>query len=89
MNDVTAQWVLLGVQLNVPYSKLQAIRCTHKEDPVSCMMEMINCWLSTTPDAKWSIIVQAIAEIGNQLLARKIAQNHGTCLYVFVHELRG
>ena len=85
MNDVNAQWIFLGVQLEVPYSKLQAIRYDYR-DAMTCMMEMINSWLSRTSDAKWSTIVQALAKIGNQALAHKIAQNHGT--YIVIFELR-
>ena len=77
LDNVTAQWFSLGVQLKVPYKNLQVISSDHRGDTRRCMVEMIQCWLKNSLDAKWSTIILALAKIEENNLARKIAINHG------------
>lgn len=69
--------------MKVPYKNLQVVSCNYRGNVKRCMMEMIQCWLNNTPDAKWSTVVQALAKLGNRRLANKIAQDYGT--YVIAH----
>ena len=77
LDNVTSQWFSLGVQLKVPYKNLKVISSDHRGDARRCMVEMIQCWLKNSLDAKWSTIILALAKIGEKDLAHKIAINHG------------
>ena len=78
---MSAEWHLFGMKLKVPYKELKIITHDCGQDARRCMMAMIKWWLDHNLEAKLSIIVQALAEMGKKNLAYKIALNHG--LYKF------
>ena len=88
LNDIIDIWFRFGVQLRVPFSRLNAIKSEHS-NPDDCLMHMLNFWLTnTTPSPTWETVVDALccAAIGRQQMADNIRrkycnQSTGNLLY--------
>ena len=59
---VTPWWYVLGLKLLKKDQEIQLdiIKSNHAGDNQMCCMEMFWYWLSTTPDASWQQLVEAL-----------------------------
>ena len=93
LNDIIDIWFRFGVQLRVPFSRLNAIKSEHS-NPDDCLMHMLNFWLTnTTPSPTWETVVDALccAAIGKEQIADNIRRKycnqsignwHDTCICI-------
>lgn len=75
LSEVTNEWFNLGISLKIPCSKLQDIEQDY-DDVEECKREMILLWRQLYVPT-WVAMVTALAEIGMQSLAVKIAGKFG------------
>ena len=67
---------LLGVALGVPLSKIQNIESSHPGNVSRWILEMMQYWLDTTPDACWKQVVIALERVDQLTLASTIKQQY-------------
>ena len=79
LDGIAAKWFSFGIHLEVPYHELEIIHHDHGKNARRCMAELMKWWLDHDLEAKWSTIVQTLAQIGRKPLAYAIAHNHGLC----------
>ena len=70
------EWFQFGIHLGIPHHRLSIIKADHK-DVEKCKIAMVQWWLESSLEAKWSTIVQALVKAGQRVLAHKIALDHG------------
>ena len=75
LEEVITNWFVLGVFLNIPESKLCEIRQDYENDE-ECKMEMLMSWKQLSIPT-WNAIVDALAKIGMDSLAIKLARKYG------------
>ena len=57
--DVSTQWYLLGLQLNVQPGTLDSIQAQYSE-PKRQLLEMLKTWLTTGDNPSWKILIEAL-----------------------------
>ena len=57
--DVSAQWYLFGLQLNLSIGTLDRIRAQFS-DPRDQLLEMLKTWLNTSDCTSWKILTDAL-----------------------------
>lgn len=75
--EKVVEWFQFGIHLGIPHYELSIIKADY-QDVRRCKIEMLQWWLTNSPEAKWSTIVQALIKAGMRALAHIIAQDHGT-----------
>ncbi len=65
------EWMTLGVHLNLELPQLKRIEQMHS-DPKRRLLEMLDAWLNTIPEASWSDIVRALRKMEQKVLAGNI-----------------
>ena len=77
LSSVSTEWFQLGVQLNLPFSKLRAIECACNSgsDIIKCKRLMLQEWLKI-PALKpsWYSLVDALHQLDENVVAKNIAQ---------------
>jgi len=68
-------WYLLGLQLNISKDTLDSIEKSHKTKVRQCV-EMVQHWISNSENPKWETVHEALRNIGESVLAAKIADNY-------------
>ena len=69
MND----WYSLGVALRVHPNKLQEIQKSSPREGIQrWRIDLLQHWLSSTPNASWSMIVVALERIDHHVLAARL-----------------
>ena len=69
------RWYELGVQLDVPTSKLNEIRCNNPGDVYQCKLLMLQEWQRRpTLKPSWCTLVDALCKMEENVIAEKIAQ---------------
>ena len=77
--SVRAKWYDIGVELEISYHTLDAIKTQYSNNIVNCLTEMLKQWLSSTsPLPTWSGLVQALssAPVGEKRLAEEIRKQY-------------
>ena len=73
--DVVERWYELGVQLDVPISKLNEIRCNNSSDVYQCKLLMLQEWQRRpTLNPSWFTLVDALRKMEENVIANKIAE---------------
>ena len=75
LKDIVERWYQLGVQLDVPISKLNEIRCNNSSDVYQCKLLMLQEWQRrSTLKPSWCTLVDALHKMEENVIANKIAQ---------------
>ena len=76
LKEVSAvDWDRLGCHLGIDPQKLKELHQTHRE-PDSIRLYMFQLWLRREPNASWEDIVTALEDMGENVVAGTVAQNH-------------
>ncbi len=77
--EVSADWYLVGLALNLTSGTLDRLKGPHKE-PKDCMVDMVKEWLSTSPDPSWEGLVAALRDpvVGKVALAKQLEAKYCT-----------
>ena len=57
--DISAKWYQLGLQLKVKIGRLESIQ-VQSSDPEYQLLEMLKTWLTTSENASWKILTDAL-----------------------------
>ena len=73
LENIVEQWYELGLQLDVPISKLNEIRCNNTSDVYQCKLLMLQEW-QTRPSLKpsWCTLVDALRNMKENVVADRI-----------------
>ena len=80
LSKVAHKWYAIGLQLGVDRSDLDKIR-GDRNDAKTCLSSMLSYWLDNNPDAHRSQILEMLAAINEQFLARRLVNSKGNVLY--------
>ena len=70
------RWYQLGVQLDVPISKLNEIRCNNSSDVYQCKLLMLQEWQRRpTLKPSWWTLVDALRNMKENTVAESISQH--------------
>jgi len=69
------EWYLLGLQLNLSKDTLDAIEETHDGSERQCII-MVQHWISSSKNPTWGDIHEALRNIGESIIAAKIASRY-------------
>ena len=76
LKDIVERWYELGVQLDVPFNKLNEIRCNNSSDVYQCKLLMLQDWQRRpTLKPSWCTLVDALHKMEENVIANKIAQH--------------
>ena len=75
LKDIVVHWYELGVQLDVPISKLNEIRCNNPSDVYQCKLLMLQEWQKRpTLKPSWCTLVDALQKMEENAIAENIVQ---------------
>ncbi|XP_019864472.1 PREDICTED: uncharacterized protein LOC109593814 [Amphimedon queenslandica] len=79
LNDIVPDWMMFGIQLGVPMTKLRSIESSryHSRSTDDKFTLMLTKWLEISTDQTWSNISTALEAIGNRRLACSIKDKYG------------
>ena len=70
------KWLLIGLQLDIPYSQLRSIEARHRHgDDLSCYNDVFDVWMSRrNPPYTWDTILKVLGSpaIGERALMAEI-----------------
>lgn len=73
LKEVTPNWYMFGMSLDIPTSELQLIR--DNKGPDACFIDMFEVWFNKGDKfATFEILISALENIGNKVLARKVKE---------------
>ena len=76
LEDIVERWYQLGVQLDVPISKLREIRCNNSSDVYQCRLLMLQEWQRRpTLKPSWCTLVDALRNMKENAVAESISQH--------------
>ncbi len=75
ISPVVRQWYILGLELGVSPSTLDAIEHDHCHDVQTCKRKVVREWLKKQ-QATWSSLVQALRRAGEERTATTISEEH-------------
>ena len=72
-----SDWYALGVALRVHPNKLQEIQRSSPQEGIQrWKIDMLQHWLSSTPDASWSMIITALEKIEHHELSARLREKY-------------
>ena len=73
------KWNNIGLAFNLPPATLESIRIKHREDPDSCLREMLNTRLKLEHPLTWRDVVNGLrcSTVGETALGNKLATKYG------------
>ena len=76
----SSSWVHLGLYFGLPKHKLNEIYMAYGTQGLArCKLEMLSSTLDWRGDTlTWAAVVEAVSKTGNNRIAKKIADKHGT-----------
>ena len=81
ITTIVTEWHSLGIYLQMPRHILEEIRADNPHNIVACKEQMISKWMDreslVTPCCWWSLLLKAVRELGNNLIAKKIEEKYG------------
>ena len=79
IQTVKDKWFNIGLELNIPFQILYAIRRKYNGNAAHCLSEMLKKWLiSTSPPPTWSGLLQALSSepVGERRLVEEIRRQY-------------
>ena len=79
IHTASGKWYQIGLQLRIPFHKLNVIMKDNNDKATACLTEMLQRWLtSVSPPPTWSGLVQALLSgpVGEERLAEEIRQQY-------------
>ena len=78
LEDIVERWYELGVQLDVPISKLNEIRCNNSSDVYQCKLLMLQEWQRRpTLKPSWCTLVDALRNMKENAIVKRLSQQFG------------
>ena len=78
LDEIVERWYELGVQLDVPISKLNETRCNKSSDVYQCKLLMLQEWQRrTTLKPSWCTLVDALHNMKENAIVQRISQQFG------------
>ena len=75
--DQITDWYMLGMYLKLPRGRLTEIeRQFSGHGARRCKLEMFDLWMNLNPDSSWELIVLALEECGETVLAGHVRERH-------------
>jgi len=76
----TSSWAHLGLYFGLPKYKLNEIYMDYGTQGLArCKLEMLSCIVDWRRDTlSWATVVVAVSRTGNNRIAQRIADKHGT-----------
>ena len=82
LKDIVVCWYELGVQLDVPISKLNEIRCNNSSDVYQCKLLVLQEWQrQPTLKPSWCTLVDALRSMQENTIAESISQQFSELVY--------
>ena len=76
-HKVADKWKMIGVLLDIPKGKLAGIAEKNRDNPHSCLVEMLETWLErVNPPATWAAIVDAVEFLGEEQLGKELRDKY-------------
>ena len=76
LDECASQWDRLGLELNIPPYKLDAIKWECNSSCEKALRKMLQGWLHSCTNPTWGDVVQALKVIGLNDLASKIEKKY-------------
>ena len=78
LKDIVEHWYELGMQLDVPISKLNEIRCNNPGDVHQCKLLMLQEWQrQPTLKPSWCTLVDALRNMKENAIVKRLSQQFG------------
>ena len=78
LSKVSADWFMLGIQLDLTASELRAIEANRPHNVGQCMSDMLDKWQSKYPQQGWHDIVRSLREMDKNDIADDITTRYCT-----------
>ena len=76
-HKVADKWKMIGLYLEIPKGKLAGIAEKNRDNPHSCLVEMLETWLEQVdPPATWAAIVDAVEFLGEEQLGKELRDKY-------------
>ena len=76
-HKVADRWRMIGIYLEIPKGKLASIAEKYKDDPNSCLVQMLETWLEqVNPSATWTAIIEAVEFLGEEQLGKELKEKY-------------
>ena len=72
------KWYLLGIQLEVPDTKLDELEKNYPNDSDRCRTGAVKWWLRNHPKASWTVLVEALEAMKEFGVAKAIKMKYLT-----------
>ena len=74
---VADKWKSIGIRLKIPIGKLKATEEKCKNDPHTCLVEMLEMWLEQLdPPATWTAVIEAVEFLGHEQLGKELRKKY-------------
>ena len=71
------KWKMIGMLLEIPKEKLIGIAEKYRDDPHSCLVEMLETWLERVqPPATWAAIIDSVEFLGEKQLGKELRNKY-------------
>ena len=78
-HKVADKWKMIGVLLEIPKGKLAGIAEKYRDNPHTCLVEMLETWLERVqPPATWVAIIDAVEFLGEEQLGKELREKYTT-----------
>ena len=76
-HKVADKWRMIGIFLEIPKGRLEAIARMYQGDPHTCLIEMLVTWLEQVdPPATWTAIIEAMEFLGEGQLEKELREKY-------------
>ena len=76
-HKVADKWKMIGVLLEIPKGKLAGIAEKYRDNPHTCLLEMLETWLERVdPPATWAAIIDAVEFLGEEQLGKELREKY-------------
>ena len=76
-HKVADKWKMIGVLLEIPKGKLAGIAEKNRDNPHTCLVEMLETWLERVdPPATWAAIIEAVEFLGEEQLGKELREKY-------------
>ena len=80
------EWQQLGVYVGLSRNELDRITyTTNLPSPADKLLEVLKTRMNKLPEPSWPQVVQAVAKIGRESLAKKIALKYGKTIGIGIN----
>jgi len=76
-HKVANKWKVIGIHLEIPRGTLSGIADKCRDDPQSCLVEMLGMWLEqASPPPTWVAIIEAVEFLGEKQLGKELRDKY-------------